>query len=38
MEDTKKETKKSVSSTAGKVKSKRILVADDNEAIRELVP
>jgi CheY-like chemotaxis protein len=37
MEDTKKETKKSVSSTEGKVKSKRILVADDNEAIRELV-
>ena len=37
MEDTEKETKESVSSITGKIKSKRILVADDNEAIRKLV-
>ena len=37
MGETKKETKKSVSSNAGKAKSKRILVADDNKAIRDLV-
>ena len=37
MGEPKKETKKSVSSNAGKAKSKRILVADDNKAIRDLV-
>jgi len=37
MGETKKEPKKSVSSNAGKAKSKRILVADDNKAIRDLV-
>jgi len=37
MGETKKETKKSASSNAGKAKSKRILVADDNKAIRDIV-
>ena len=37
MGETKKETKKSASSNAGKAKSKRILVADDNKAIRDVV-
>jgi CheY-like chemotaxis protein len=37
MGETKKETQKSVSSNAGKAKSKRILVADDNKAIRDVV-
>jgi CheY-like chemotaxis protein len=37
MGETKKETKKSVSSNAGKAISKRILVAEDNKAIRDAV-
>jgi CheY-like chemotaxis protein len=37
MGETKKETKKSVSSRAGKAISKHILVADDNKAIRNVV-
>jgi CheY-like chemotaxis protein len=37
MGETKKETKKSVSSRAVKAISKRILVADDNKAIRNVV-
>jgi len=37
MGEPKKETKKSVSSNAGKAISKRILVADDNKAIRDAV-
>ena len=37
MGETKKETKKSVSSNAGQAISKRILVADDNKAIRDVV-
>jgi two-component system response regulator MprA len=37
MGETKKETKKSVSSRAGKAISKRILVADDNKVIRNAV-
>jgi len=37
MGETKKEPKKSVSLNAGKTISKRILVAEDNEAIRDLV-
>jgi CheY-like chemotaxis protein len=37
MKETKKEAKKPVSSNARKAISRRILVADDNEAIRDLV-
>jgi len=37
MGETKKETKKSVSSNAGKAISRRILVAEDNKAIRDVV-
>jgi CheY-like chemotaxis protein len=37
MKDTRKEAKKPVSSNARKAISRRILVADDNEAIRDLV-
>jgi len=35
--ETKKETKKSASSNAGKAISNRILVADDNKAVRDIV-
>ena len=37
MGKTRKKTKKSVSANAGKVIPKRILLADDNKAIREIV-
>lgn len=37
MEETKKETAKSVSSNAGQARSRRILLADDNKAIRDIV-
>ena len=37
MEEIRKETKKSVSSNAGQAISKRILLADDNKAIRDTV-
>jgi len=37
MEETKKKTKKSVSSNSGQTISRRILVADDNKDIRDIV-
>ena len=37
MEETKKETKKSVSSNTAQAISKRILVADDNRTIRNAI-
>ena len=37
MEGTKKETKKSVSSNTAQAISKRILVADDDKAIRDAI-